>query len=320
MSLRGSDRRHDRRVRRRRHREGHGRQGRPGRGAARHRLQVRGRDPGPRAVDPPRPRPARDRRRSATRSKPSSSRRRTRKAASSSRRSAPSTSVHGATIEQIKESSGVVKGPVIEVVKGGLILDIGLRGFLPASLVELRRVRDLQPYIGQVLEAKIIELDKNRNNVVLSRRAWLEETQKRAAWRVPRQPEAGRDPQGRRLLGRQLRCLRRPRRHGRARARLRAVVEARRPPVVGRRRRRRGHRAGARRRPRQGAHQPVAEGDAGPTRGRSSPRTTASASSSTAASPSSSPSAPSCRSATASRASCTSRRWRPTTSTCPSRS
>src|SRR5213592_1449004 len=82
------------------------------------------------------------------------------------------------TIEQIKESEGVVTGPVIEVVKGGLILDIGLRGFLPASLVELRRVRDLQPYVGKTLEAKIIELDKNRNNVVLSRRAWLEETQK----------------------------------------------------------------------------------------------------------------------------------------------
>jgi len=81
-------------------------------------------------------------------------------------------------IEQIKEEEGVVKGPVIEVVKGGLIVDIGLRGFLPASLVELRRVRDLQPYVGMELEAKIIELDKNRNNVVLSRRAWLEETQK----------------------------------------------------------------------------------------------------------------------------------------------
>jgi len=82
------------------------------------------------------------------------------------------------TIEKVKESGGVVTGPVIEVVKGGLILDIGLRGFLPASLVELRRVRDLQPYVGKTLEAKIIELDKNRNNVVLSRRAWLEETQK----------------------------------------------------------------------------------------------------------------------------------------------
>src|SRR5215217_1515059 len=81
------------------------------------------------------------------------------------------------TIEKIKDSDGVVTGHVIEVVKGGLIIDIGLRGFLPASLVEMRRVRDLQPYVGMELEAKIIELDKNRNNVVLSRRAWLEQTQ-----------------------------------------------------------------------------------------------------------------------------------------------
>ena len=81
------------------------------------------------------------------------------------------------TIEKIKEEDGVVSGTVIEVVKGGLIVDIGLRGFLPASLVEMRRVRDLQPYVGMELEAKIIELDKNRNNVVLSRRAWLEQTQ-----------------------------------------------------------------------------------------------------------------------------------------------
>ena len=80
-------------------------------------------------------------------------------------------------IEKIKEEDGVVTGTVIEVVKGGLILDIGLRGFLPASLVEMRRVRDLAPYIGREIEAKIIELDKNRNNVVLSRRAWLEQTQ-----------------------------------------------------------------------------------------------------------------------------------------------
>jgi small subunit ribosomal protein S1 len=83
-----------------------------------------------------------------------------------------------ATIEAIKNRNEMVSGTVIEVVKGGLIVDIGLRGFLPASLVELRRVRELQPYIGKTVEAKIIELDRNRNNVVLSRRAWLEETQK----------------------------------------------------------------------------------------------------------------------------------------------
>jgi small subunit ribosomal protein S1 len=80
-------------------------------------------------------------------------------------------------IEGIMNKGGTVEGPVIEVVKGGLIVDIGLRGFLPASLVDLRRVRDLAPFIGENIEAKVIELDKNRNNVVLSRRAHLEEAQ-----------------------------------------------------------------------------------------------------------------------------------------------
>jgi small subunit ribosomal protein S1 len=80
-------------------------------------------------------------------------------------------------IESITNEGGTVAGPVIEVVKGGLIVDIGLRGFLPASLVELRRVRDLDQYVGQEIEAKVIELDRNRNNVVLSRRAFLEEAQ-----------------------------------------------------------------------------------------------------------------------------------------------
>lgn len=80
-------------------------------------------------------------------------------------------------IQRITNAGGTVTGPVIEVVKGGLIVDIGLRGFLPASLVELRRVRDLDPYVGEQIEAKVIELDRNRNNVVLSRRAWLEEAQ-----------------------------------------------------------------------------------------------------------------------------------------------
>ncbi|KRO47505.1 MAG: 30S ribosomal protein S1, partial [Microbacteriaceae bacterium BACL28 MAG-120531-bin53] len=80
-------------------------------------------------------------------------------------------------VERIKEADGVVTGTVIEVVKGGVIVDIGLRGFLPASLIELRRVRDLGPYLGTEVEAKILELDKNRNNVVLSRRALLEQSQ-----------------------------------------------------------------------------------------------------------------------------------------------
>ena len=81
-------------------------------------------------------------------------------------------------IEEIKKADGVVKGLAIEVVKGGVIVDIGLRGFLPASLVDTRRVRDLASLVGKEIECKILELDRNRNNVVLSRRAFLEENQK----------------------------------------------------------------------------------------------------------------------------------------------
>ncbi|MHB8780618.1 MAG: 30S ribosomal protein S1 [Candidatus Geothermincolia bacterium] len=77
-------------------------------------------------------------------------------------------------LEAMKRDSEPIRGDVIEVVKGGLIVDIGLRGFLPASLVDSHRVRELAQYVGQEIECKIIEMDKNRNNVVLSRRALLE--------------------------------------------------------------------------------------------------------------------------------------------------
>ncbi len=81
-------------------------------------------------------------------------------------------------IEDKFNQGEIVEGEVIEVVKGGLILDIGLRGFLPASLVDLRRVKDLHAFLGERLEARVIEMDRNRNNVVLSRRVVLEEGRK----------------------------------------------------------------------------------------------------------------------------------------------
>ena len=81
-------------------------------------------------------------------------------------------------VEEKFQSGENVEGEVIEVVKGGLILDIGLRGFLPASLVDLRRVKDLNAYLGTRIEARVIEMDRNRNNVVLSRRVVLEEARK----------------------------------------------------------------------------------------------------------------------------------------------
>jgi small subunit ribosomal protein S1 len=82
------------------------------------------------------------------------------------------------TIEQKAESGEAIVGRVIEVVKGGLILDLGVRGFLPASLVDIRRVQDLDEFLGQELRAKVIELNRSRNNVVLSRRAVLEDERK----------------------------------------------------------------------------------------------------------------------------------------------
>src|SRR5438270_8661686 len=81
-------------------------------------------------------------------------------------------------IERAAESGEAVNGRVIEVVKGGLILDLGVRGFLPASLVDIRRVQDLDEFMGQELLSKVIELNRSRNNVVLSRRAVLEEERK----------------------------------------------------------------------------------------------------------------------------------------------
>jgi small subunit ribosomal protein S1 len=81
-------------------------------------------------------------------------------------------------IEEAHERSEPVEGRVIEVVKGGLILDLGVRGFLPASLVDIRRVQDLDEFMGKELRAKVIELNRSRNNVVLSRRAVLEDERK----------------------------------------------------------------------------------------------------------------------------------------------
>jgi small subunit ribosomal protein S1 len=81
-------------------------------------------------------------------------------------------------IEAAAESGEAVDGRVIEVVKGGLILDLGVRGFLPASLVDIRRVQDLDEFMGKELRCKVIELNRSRNNVVLSRRAVLEDERK----------------------------------------------------------------------------------------------------------------------------------------------
>src|SRR5438067_10299458 len=87
-------------------------------------------------------------------------------------------------IEGAAESGEPVAGTVIEVVKGGLIIDLGVRGFLPASLVDIRRVPNLDEYLAQTIECKVIELNRSRNNVVLSRRAVLEEQRREDRERI----------------------------------------------------------------------------------------------------------------------------------------
>src|SRR5206468_6981657 len=99
-------------------------------------------------------------------------------------------------IEAAAESGEPVEGGVIEVVKGGLILDLGVRGFLPASLVDIRRVHNLDEFMGQTLECKVIELNRSRNNVVLSRRAVLEEERKEVREQILGRLESGQVVEG----------------------------------------------------------------------------------------------------------------------------
>src|SRR5205807_311291 len=99
-------------------------------------------------------------------------------------------------IEEAAESGEPVTGKVIEVVKGGLILDLGVRGFLPASLVDIRRVQDLDEFLAQELRCKVIELNRSRNNVVLSRRAVLEDERKEARQAILDRLQPGQDVEG----------------------------------------------------------------------------------------------------------------------------
>jgi small subunit ribosomal protein S1 len=94
-------------------------------------------------------------------------------------------------IEEAATNGEMVTGKVIEVVKGGLILDLGVRGFLPASLVDIRRVQDLDEFLGRELECKVIELNRSRNNVVLSRRAVIEDERREVRQKILDELEPG---------------------------------------------------------------------------------------------------------------------------------
>ena len=78
-------------------------------------------------------------------------------------------------ISQAYDKGSPVDGRVVEVVKGGLAVDVGVKAFLPGSQVDLRPVKNLPSMVGQIIRAKVIKLNRRRGNVVLSRRAMLEE-------------------------------------------------------------------------------------------------------------------------------------------------
>ena len=89
------------------------------------------------------------------------------------------------TIEDAFEKNTELLGKAVEVVKGGILVDIGIRGFVPASLVERGYVENLEEYIGKDLRLKVIELDKTKNKVVLSQKVVLDEEfskQKQDTW------------------------------------------------------------------------------------------------------------------------------------------
>ena len=78
-------------------------------------------------------------------------------------------------LEQAQKTGEIIEAPVIEIVKGGLLVDVGVRGFVPASQVERFFVKDFKEYLQKTLRLKVLELDKEKRKVVLSQRVILEE-------------------------------------------------------------------------------------------------------------------------------------------------
>ncbi len=78
-------------------------------------------------------------------------------------------------LQEIHEKGLPVEVEIVEKVRGGLVANLGVRAFLPASQIDVRRITDLSPYVGQRLKVKIIELNRKRNRIIVSRRAIVEE-------------------------------------------------------------------------------------------------------------------------------------------------
>jgi small subunit ribosomal protein S1 len=153
-------------------------------------------------------------------------------------------------LEAAMEQGLIVQGLVTSKVKGGLTVMInGIRAFLPGSLVDIRPVKDTSPFENKALDFKVIKLDRKRNNVVVSRRAVLEESQGRSAREAPVHAVGRRDRQGHRQEHHRLRRVRGPGRHRRPAAHHRPRMASREASVGSARGRRRSHGQGPQVRP-----------------------------------------------------------------------
>ncbi|QZT32625.1 30S ribosomal protein S1 [Caldalkalibacillus thermarum TA2.A1] len=101
-----------------------------------------------------------------------------------------------AELEEKFRSGEVFEVTVAEIVKGGLVVDVGLRGFIPASQVERHFVEDFSEYVGKTLPVKVVELDREKNKVILSHRAALEEEEAKAKEARLRELEVGEELEG----------------------------------------------------------------------------------------------------------------------------
>ncbi|WP_175615081.1 30S ribosomal protein S1 [Piscibacillus halophilus] len=99
-------------------------------------------------------------------------------------------------LKEYYDSGKIFEATVIDVVNGGLVMDAGLRAFMPASQVEAYYVEDFEPYKGQTLQVKVIEMDESKHRVILSHRAVVEEEQKEKKKATLSQLEAGKIVEG----------------------------------------------------------------------------------------------------------------------------
>ncbi len=99
-------------------------------------------------------------------------------------------------LEEAFQNGTELAGEVVQVVKGGLLVDVGARGFVPASLIERGYVSNLENYLGKVLRLRVIDLDRNKNKVVLSQKAILEEEYEEARKELWNSIEAGQQRKG----------------------------------------------------------------------------------------------------------------------------